>query len=134
MLAFVFCYNDILSPLEGLYRDKVYQRSRGVNQSIKIIAIDGKTLDEYGPFGTWDRKVYADVLNVSPMGMAAKVLNDTPSLLGKDVIVVAETLIMYADVVHEDENADGTKTVALNARKFTNDVLKYLFEHITEEE
>ena len=80
------------------------------------------------------KKVYADVLNVSPMGMAAKVLNDTPSLLGKDVIVVAETLIMYADVVREDENADGTKTVALNARKFTNDVLKYLFEHITEEE
>ena len=80
------------------------------------------------------KKVYADVLNVSPMGMAAKVLNDTPSLLGKDVIVVAETLIMYADVVREDENTDGTKTVALNERKFTNDVLKYLFEHITEEE
>ncbi|MBQ3891235.1 MAG: hypothetical protein II740_07820, partial [Lachnospiraceae bacterium] len=39
------------------------------------------------------KKVYADVLNVSPMGMAAKVLSDTPSLLGKDVIVVAETLI-----------------------------------------
>ena len=79
-------------------------------------------------------KVYADVLNVSPMGMAAKVLDDTPALLGKDVIVVAETLIMYADVVREDKNADGTRTVALNARKFTPDVLKYLFEHITDEQ
>ena len=81
VLAFVFCYNDILSPLEGLYRDKVYQRSRGVNQSIKIIAVDGKTLDEYGPFGTWDRKVYADVLNA---------LGDYPSVVGFDCIFTSE--------------------------------------------
>ena len=79
-------------------------------------------------------KIYADVLNVSPMGMAAKVLDDAPTLKGKDVIVVAETLIMYADVVREDQNEDGTRTIALNARKFTPDVLKYLFEHITDEQ
>ena len=64
LLAFVFCYTDFLYPLDSLYRDTAYQRSRGVNQSIKIIAIDEKTLNAYGPFGTWDRSVYADLLNV----------------------------------------------------------------------
>ena len=36
-LAFVFCYNDFLYSLDSLYEDRVYQRSRGVNQNIKII-------------------------------------------------------------------------------------------------
>ena len=50
--------------------------------------------------------------------------------MGKDVIIVAETLIMYADVIREDVEADGTKTIAFNAKRFTQDVLEYLFEHI----
>jgi hypothetical protein len=41
---------------------------------------------------------------------------------------------MYADVVREDECNDGTRTVALSARKFTGDVLEYLFEHIALDE
>ena len=76
VIAFVFCYYDILYPLESLYRDKVYQQSRGVNQSIKIIAVDEKALNKYGPFGTWDRSVYADVLNA---------LGDYPSVVGFDI-------------------------------------------------
>lgn len=75
-------------------------------------------------------KIYADVVNLSPLGVAVKVPKETGKLLGKDVIIVAETLIMYADVIREDENADGTRTVALSAKKFTNDVLEYLFSHI----
>ncbi|MBQ1488966.1 MAG: CHASE2 domain-containing protein, partial [Lachnospiraceae bacterium] len=63
VLAFVFCYNDILYPLDSLYKDRVYQRSRGVNQNIKIISIDEKTLSALGPFGTWDRSVYADIID-----------------------------------------------------------------------
>ena len=63
-----------------------------------------------------------------------KVDGDTPSLLGKDVIVVADTLIMYADVIREDTSDDGTKVVALNAKKFTNEVLEYLFDHIALDE
>lgn len=79
-------------------------------------------------------KIYADVVNLSPLGMAAKVPADTKSLLNKDIIIVAETLIMYADVVREDANEDGTKTIALNAKKFTNEVLEYLFNHIALDE
>lgn len=79
-------------------------------------------------------KIYADVLNLSPLGVAVKVSGDTEDLLGKDIIIVAETHIMYAEVVREDKQEDGTKVVALNAKKFTQDVLSYLFEHIALDE
>ena len=80
------------------------------------------------------KKIYAKVVNLSPLGIAVTVDGDTPSLLGKDVIVVADTVIMYADVIREDQTENGTRTVALSARKFTNEVLEYLFEHIALDE
>ncbi|MBR5897766.1 MAG: hypothetical protein IKZ39_09165 [Lachnospiraceae bacterium] len=80
------------------------------------------------------KKIYAKVINLSPLGVAVTVDGDTPSLLGKDVIIVADTIIMYADVIREDPAEKGTKTVALNAKKFTGDVLEYLFEHIALDE
>ena len=58
-------------------------------------------------------KVYGKVKNLSPLGMAVSVKADTPSLLGKDVIIVADTLIMYADVIREDSAEDGTKTTQI---------------------
>lgn len=81
ILAFLFCYNDILYSVDSLYRDKVYQKSRGVNQSIKIISIDQKTLNNYGLFGTWDRSIYADVLDA---------LGDYPAVVGFDVLLTTD--------------------------------------------
>ena len=95
-----------------------------VNYEAKSVIVVCDTLD----------KIYADVLNVSPLGVAVKVPADTEALMGKDVIIVAETLIMYAEVIREDKQDDGTKVVALNAKKFTQDVLSYLFEHIALDE
>ena len=79
-------------------------------------------------------KIYGDVENLSPMGMAIRVPAGTASILGKDIIIVAETLIMYADVIREDKHDDGSVTVAIKARKFTQEVLEYLFEHIALDE
>ena len=78
-------------------------------------------------------KYYGEVKNVSPLGIAITVDAKTPDIVGRDVIVVAETLIMYADVVRIDEESDNAKTIALKARKFTPDVLEYLFEHIAQD-
>lgn len=79
-------------------------------------------------------KLYAEVLNISPLGIAAKVPAGTESVLHKDVIIVAETLIMYAEVIREDVSENGTKVLALSAKKFTNEVLEYLFKHIALDE
>ena len=81
VIAFFFCYNDVLYPLDSLYRDKVYQRARGINQSIKIVAIDERTINELGPFGTWDRSVYADILDT---------LGEYPAAVGFDIRFLSE--------------------------------------------
>ncbi|MCR4756446.1 MAG: PilZ domain-containing protein [Butyrivibrio sp.] len=87
------------------------------------VIVDKETLEKY----------YGEVKNVSPLGIAITVDKNTPDIVGRDVIVVAETLIMYADVVRIDKEANDTKTIALKARKFTPDVLEYLFEHIAQD-
>jgi len=79
------------------------------------------------------QEIYGKVKNVSPLGIAVIVPDDSPSILDKDIIIVADTLIMYADVVREVDQKDGTRLIGLNARKFTGEVLQYLFEHIAEE-
>ncbi|MCR5475126.1 MAG: hypothetical protein K6F28_08000 [Lachnospiraceae bacterium] len=58
----------------------------------------------------------------------------SPDLVGKDIIIVASTLIMYADVNRQVENEDGTYTMGISARQFTPEVLQYLFTHIAGEE
>ena len=72
----------------------------------------------------------AEVENVSPLGMGVRVPADAPELLNKDIIIVAETLIMYATVNRMEKRADGTWFVGISAKKFTQDVLQYLFERI----
>ncbi len=75
-------------------------------------------------------KYFGQVKNISPLGIAITVKGDTPKLLGKDVIVVAETMIMYADVIREDEMEDGSRVIAFSSRRFTDEVLQYLFDRI----
>ena len=75
-------------------------------------------------------KYYVETENVSPLGMGVRVPADAPELLHQDIIIVAETLIMYATVNRVEKKEDGTSFVGISAKKFTPDVLQYLFERI----
>ncbi|MBO4902378.1 MAG: hypothetical protein J5518_06260 [Lachnospiraceae bacterium] len=75
-------------------------------------------------------KYFVRTRNVSPLGMGIIMSPDVPDLVGKDIIIVANTLIMYADVNRQVANPDGTFTVGIHARQFTPEVLEYLFQHI----
>ena len=74
-----------------------------------------------------EETIYVDV---SPLGMGIRMKADAPNILGKDIIIVAETLIMYAEVNRQEKQEDGTYVVGIRAKKFTEDVLEYLFSHI----
>ena len=63
LVAFAICYFNVFSKFEKLLTDRVYQSPRGINNKIKIISIDNRTLRELGTMGTWSRQVYADVIN-----------------------------------------------------------------------
>ena len=74
--------------------------------------------------------LHVAVRDLGPIGVGIRAESDTKNLLGKDVIMVAEPLIMYADVVRQDPLPDGSWSIGLAARKFSSDVLQYLFDGI----
>lgn len=75
-------------------------------------------------------KISANVENASPMGLGITMERDSPDILGRDVIIVTETMIMYADVTRQERQEDGSYRAGITARKFTDDVLQYLFDNI----
>ncbi len=78
-------------------------------------------------------KFMVETKDVSPLGMGLIMPPETPNIIGKDIIIVASTLIMYSDVNRQVKNEDGTYTVGIHARQFTPEVLQYLFRHIADE-
>ncbi len=81
-VTFIVGFSDILYSFDSLLRDKLYQQPRGINNKIKIVAIDDRTLQELGPLNTWDRTIYADTINA---------LGDYPAVIGLDVMIFGET-------------------------------------------
>ena len=75
-------------------------------------------------------KMNVKVEDVSPLGIGVIMEADSPDILGKDIIIVTETLIMYADVIRQEKQEDGRTGVGIAAKKFTEDVLQYLFDNI----
>ncbi len=84
------------------------------------VIVDKETLHKY----------YGQVKNISPLGIAITVDKRIPNMVGRDVVIVAETMIMYAEAVREDKEEGMKKSVAFKARKFTPDILQFLFESI----
>lgn len=75
-------------------------------------------------------KIIVKVNNVSPKGMGIIMENDMPGIVDKDIIIVADTLIMYAVIKRVEKREDGQFNVGIEAKSFSPEVLQYLFEHI----
>lgn len=91
-----------------------------VEYPTKSVVVDVETGDKY----------FVETENVSPLGMGIHMDASVPNLVGRDIIIVAHTLIMYADVNRQVEREDGSFTVGISAKEFTPEVLTYLFESI----
>lgn len=72
------------SSLNLLLQDMVYQRSGQVNPNIKVVAIDEKTLQALGPFETWTREPYAQLIETLNQG------EDAPKVIALDVLLTGE--------------------------------------------
>ena len=91
-----------------------------VTYQVKSVIVTCDTYDKY----------YVDVDNVSPLGMGIVGPADMPDITGKDIIIVADTLIMYALVNRQKKKEDGRYVIGIEAKQFTPEVLTYLFECI----
>lgn len=80
-LVFFLTVTNLFSPIDYMLKDAVYQIPRGVSSQIKIIAIDERTLEEYGPIQTWSREYYADLIHILNANPDAK-----PAVIAFDIL------------------------------------------------
>lgn len=74
--------------------------------------------------------IHVKVYDIGPGGVGLTLPAGSPELVGKDMILVTGTMIMYADVVRQEPLEGGGWWAGLAARRFSPDVLQYLFESI----
>ncbi len=70
--------------LELSLQDAIYQTPAPVDPSIKIIAIDEKTLEALGQFETWTREPYAELIDTLNQE------GNAPAVIGLDILLVNE--------------------------------------------
>ena len=80
-----------------------------------------------------EEKYYIQVDNVSPLGMGIKMPAGSPDIVGKDVIVVAECMVMFAVVRRMVPCEDGSIEVGIEGKPFTEDMLNCLYENVRKE-
>ena len=107
-LTFLLTVTNLFSGLDYMLKDLMYQRPRGVDNDIKIIAIDERTLEELGPINTWSRQYYADLINYFNQDE-----NSKPSVIAFDILFSGyfgengeptEGDIAFADAAKESGN------------------------------
>ncbi len=84
VLMFCATYFEWLAYPEQLTQDMMYKSDEALNNDIKIIAIDDKTIQELGDYNQWSRQVYADLVNTLCDG------DSMPSVIGFDVLFFSE--------------------------------------------
>lgn len=114
--VFLVSFFDAFYSLDCLMRDKLYQSPRGINNKIKIVAIDDKTLQDIGPFGTWSRSIYADVIDT---------LGDYPSVIAMDIMIFGN--------MDEEGDAALKKACAENGRVVAGSYINYSSAYKTDE-
>lgn len=78
ILSFIVSSTQVLFSFDKIVTDPLYHIPSVTNKNIKLIAIDEKTIAEYGDIKTWDRGIWADLvetLNAAEVDPAAIVLD-----------------------------------------------------------
>lgn len=70
------------------------------------------------------------VLDIGPGGVGLTLPAEIPELIGKDLILITDTMIMYMDVIRQEKLENGSWRAGLAAKKFSQEVLQYLFDSI----
>lgn len=96
---------DFPYRIEMMTEDIFYQRPDSIPNDIKLIVIDEETLEKLGPYSDWDRRYFAELINV---------LNESsdirPKVIGLDIVftgtnnsesdrLLVETISKYDNLV-----------------------------------
>lgn len=131
-IAWLVCYTQVLYSVDKMLSDKVYQSSNESEQNIKILAIDERTIQKYGDIKTWDREIWARLVEklnenaIDPAVIALDIMfvsdveGESDAYFAKVCAeggnVVTASNIVYADEVNR--SADGSLVVEKQNVKF----------------
>ena len=80
IIVFAVCYTQLLYAADKILSDPLYYTPSVPDSRIKIIAIDEKTVQAYGDIRTWDREIWAQLIerlngtNVPPAVIALDIM------------------------------------------------------------
>ncbi len=81
VLAFFSVYNEIFNTLDKTAEDMLYHSAGSVDTKIKIVKIDDKTMNRLGDFSTWNRGVYAQLVETICISEDTR-----PAVIGFDIL------------------------------------------------
>lgn len=86
LLTFVLLYTNAFYAWDKLVSDTVYQTGDIPDNRIFIVAIDDKTLQEYGPMNTWSRDISKKVIEVLNQDATKR-----PAVIALDIMYIEST-------------------------------------------
>lgn len=84
-LAFLAVYTGFLGTVDKSAEDMLYHHAGSVDSKIKIIKIDDRTMNQMDDFSTWNRDVYAKLLDTICVSEDIR-----PAVVGFDVLFSSE--------------------------------------------
>lgn len=85
IIAFLAVFVGVFDTTDKFVEDKLYHNPSEVSSKIRIIKIDDKTLNKLGDFLSWDRGVYADLIEKLCVSSDVK-----PAVIGFDILFSSE--------------------------------------------
>lgn len=82
ILAFVLCFTQVFYSADKFISDPLYYTPTASDSTVKIIAIDEKTIQKYGDIRTWDREIWARLVKKLNSG------DTDPAVIALDIMFI----------------------------------------------
>lgn len=111
ILAFFAAYFNIFGNVDKVAEDMLYHHPGKTDSKIKIIKIDDRTINQMGDFSTWNRDVYADLIDTLCVSEDIR-----PAVIGFDILFSS------------DKNVAGDKRFAEACAEFKNVITGFSYD------
>lgn len=85
ILSFIMTYIGVFETVDKTVEDMLYHQPGKINADIKIIKIDDRTMNRLGDFSTWNRDVYAKLVETLCVSEEVR-----PAVIGFDILFSSE--------------------------------------------
>ena len=107
----------MFGSLDKMLEDNLYHNPGNINEKIRIIKIDDKTMNRLGDFSEWDRNVYADLVETICVSEDIR-----PAVIGFDILFTSEKSV-EADKRFAEVCAEYGDVVCAFSYAFTKEVV-----------